>query len=47
VLRFLPPYIVEKKHVDQVIRELDAALSSESTAPSARRDRKSTIRRQR
>ena len=26
VLRFLPPYIIEKKHVDQVIRALDAAL---------------------
>jgi len=27
VLRFLPPYIIQKKHVDQVVRELDAALS--------------------
>jgi acetylornithine aminotransferase/acetylornithine/N-succinyldiaminopimelate aminotransferase len=26
VLRFLPPYIAEKKHVDQVIKALDAAL---------------------
>jgi acetylornithine/N-succinyldiaminopimelate aminotransferase len=26
VLRFLPPYIVEKKHVDQVVDALDAAL---------------------
>jgi acetylornithine aminotransferase/acetylornithine/N-succinyldiaminopimelate aminotransferase len=26
-LRFLPPYIVEKKHVDQAIRELDRAVS--------------------
>jgi len=26
-LRFLPPYTVEKKHVDQVIRELDRAVS--------------------
>jgi acetylornithine aminotransferase/acetylornithine/N-succinyldiaminopimelate aminotransferase len=26
VLRFLPPYIAEKKHVDQVINALDAAL---------------------
>jgi len=26
VLRFLPPYIIEKKHIDRVIRELDAAL---------------------
>lgn len=26
VLRFLPPYIIEKRHVDEVIRALDAAL---------------------
>jgi len=26
VLRFLPPYIVEKKHVDSVIAALDSAL---------------------
>lgn len=26
VLRFLPPYIVQKKHVDQVVRALDGAL---------------------
>jgi acetylornithine/N-succinyldiaminopimelate aminotransferase len=26
VLRFLPPYVIQKKHVDQVIRALDAAL---------------------
>ena len=28
VLRFLPPYIIQKKHVDQVTRALDAALAS-------------------
>jgi acetylornithine aminotransferase/acetylornithine/N-succinyldiaminopimelate aminotransferase len=28
VLRFLPPYIIQKKHVEQVIRALDAALAS-------------------
>jgi acetylornithine/N-succinyldiaminopimelate aminotransferase len=33
VLRFLPPYIIEKKHVDKVIRELDSALSSNSSKP--------------
>lgn len=27
VLRFLPPYIIEKKHVDAVINALDAALN--------------------
>jgi acetylornithine/N-succinyldiaminopimelate aminotransferase len=26
VLRFLPPYIIEKKHVDEVIRALDRSL---------------------
>jgi acetylornithine/N-succinyldiaminopimelate aminotransferase len=31
VLRFLPPYIIQKKHVDQVVSALDAALAS---APS-------------
>ena len=33
VLRFLPPYIIEKKHVDQVICELDSALSTNSALP--------------
>src|SRR5947209_15575219 len=28
VLRFLPPYIIEKKHIDQVIQALERALSS-------------------
>jgi len=28
VLRFLPPYIIQRTHVDQVIRALDAALTS-------------------
>jgi acetylornithine/N-succinyldiaminopimelate aminotransferase len=26
VLRFLPPYIIQKKHIDQLIKALDAAL---------------------
>ncbi len=30
VLRFLPPYIIEKKHVDEVIRALDRALKNKS-----------------
>jgi acetylornithine aminotransferase/acetylornithine/N-succinyldiaminopimelate aminotransferase len=29
VLRFLPPYIIEKKHVDEVVRALDRALANE------------------
>lgn len=31
VLRFLPPYIIQKKHVDLVVRALDAALSADAT----------------
>jgi acetylornithine aminotransferase/acetylornithine/N-succinyldiaminopimelate aminotransferase len=27
VLRFLPPFIIQKKHIDQAIRELDQALA--------------------
>jgi acetylornithine/N-succinyldiaminopimelate aminotransferase len=32
VLRFLPPYIIEKKHVDEVLRTLDSVLSSQAPA---------------
>jgi acetylornithine aminotransferase/acetylornithine/N-succinyldiaminopimelate aminotransferase len=28
VLRFLPPYIIQKAHVDLVVRALDMALTS-------------------
>ena len=31
VLRFLPPYIIRRHHIDRVIHELNAALSSTST----------------
>jgi len=46
VLRFLPPYVIEKKHVDQVVRALDLALEKKpsNSAPS-RRVTKSTARR--
>jgi acetylornithine aminotransferase/acetylornithine/N-succinyldiaminopimelate aminotransferase len=30
VLRFLPPYIIEKKHVDEVVKALDQALTAAS-----------------
>jgi acetylornithine/N-succinyldiaminopimelate aminotransferase len=33
VLRFLPPYIIKEKHVDEVVRALDAALTSGATKP--------------
>ena len=32
VLRFLPPYIIQKSHVDQVIRLLDSSLSATAEA---------------
>ena len=28
VLRFLPPFIIQKKHIDQAIRQLDQALAN-------------------
>lgn len=34
VLRFLPPYIIEKKHVDAVIRALDVALKTSGANPA-------------
>ena len=49
VLRFLPPYVIQKKHVDQLVKSLDAALrknaesaykktpKEEETAPSRRK----------
>jgi acetylornithine/N-succinyldiaminopimelate aminotransferase len=42
-LRFLPPYIIEKKHIDQLIRELDSALKTSSAKPALQM-RKSTKR---
>lgn len=35
VLRFLPPYIIQERHVDVVVRSLDAALQT-ATAKSSR-----------
>jgi len=46
VLRFLPPYIVQKKHIDQVIKELNAALSSLCSIPSCGKRQKSIARSQ-
>jgi len=39
VLRFLPPYIIEKKHVDAVIRALDRGLSSQAAGASKKAER--------
>jgi len=33
VLRFLPPYIIQRRHIDQMVRALDSVLSS---APASR-----------
>jgi len=35
VLRFLPPFVLERKHVDQAIAALDGILSSAGTTISA------------
>ena len=32
VLRFLPPYVIQKKHVDEVMRALDSALAAKPSA---------------
>ncbi len=40
VLRFLPPYIIQKKHVDEVVTALDQALGqAEEKHPKGRRGR--------
>ena len=46
VLRFLPPYVIQKKHVDQLVKALDAALhkngesthKTKKTAPPRRKE---------
>jgi acetylornithine/N-succinyldiaminopimelate aminotransferase len=40
VLRFLPPYVIQKKHVDQVVKALDVALYHH--ADSVYREKKSS-----
>lgn len=41
VLRFLPPYVIEKKHVDEVIRALDQALRFDAVpAPPTHKTRR-------
>ena len=44
VLRFLPPYIIQKKHVDEVVRTLDSALSASATKRPPMRPAKTTKR---
>jgi len=42
VLRFLPPYIVQKKHVDQVVKALDRTLTKGELAVSKTAQRKAS-----
>jgi acetylornithine/N-succinyldiaminopimelate aminotransferase len=44
VLRFLPPYIIQKKHVDQVVRALDSALAANPASGAGKSTRRSTSR---
>jgi acetylornithine aminotransferase/acetylornithine/N-succinyldiaminopimelate aminotransferase len=47
VLRFLPPYVIEKKHVDQLVKALDAALheNAESIYKSQPKEEKTAASR--
>jgi acetylornithine/N-succinyldiaminopimelate aminotransferase len=49
VLRFLPPYVIEKKHVDQLVKALDAALqkNAEITQEDGKEEEKSAKTRRR
>ena len=42
VLRFLPPYVIRKKHVDRVVKALDAALHKNAELPQKRFPQKRT-----
>jgi acetylornithine/N-succinyldiaminopimelate aminotransferase len=46
VLRFLPPFVIQKKHVDQVIKALDAALhdNAETTKSKSAEEKKAASR---
>jgi acetylornithine/N-succinyldiaminopimelate aminotransferase len=45
VLRFLPPYIIEERHVDVVVRSLDAALQTATSKSSRERPIKAKSKR--
>jgi acetylornithine aminotransferase/acetylornithine/N-succinyldiaminopimelate aminotransferase len=40
VLRFLPPYVIQRKHVDRVVKALDAALHKNAEFPQKRTHKK-------
>jgi acetylornithine/N-succinyldiaminopimelate aminotransferase len=46
VLRFLPPYVIQKKHVDQVISALNTALVDNLAKPAQKKDRVPSKRRE-
>ncbi|MFZ0797519.1 MAG: aspartate aminotransferase family protein [Terriglobales bacterium] len=43
VLRFLPPYVIQKEHVDQVVKALDAALHKNEEPARKNTDNKKKI----
>lgn len=45
VLRFLPPYIIQKKHVDEVVSALDKALDGDIVKVNTKKSAKATTRR--
>ena len=45
VLRFLPPYVIQKKHVDRVVKALDAALHKNAEFSQKRTREKNRHRR--
>jgi len=45
VLRFLPPYVIQKKHVDQLIKALDAALRQNEKPPHNKEEKIAVARR--
>ena len=46
VLRFLPPYIIQKKHVDQLVKALDEALSKDAeSSQKTHKEKRSTSAR--
>jgi len=45
VLRFLPPYVIHKKHVDQLVEALDAALHKNAKFEQKPKEEKAVTRR--
>jgi acetylornithine aminotransferase/acetylornithine/N-succinyldiaminopimelate aminotransferase len=43
VLRFLPPYVIQKKHVDRLVKALDAALRKNAESADEKTQKRETI----